>query len=133
MLKKDLCPGGPENLWTLFGTNRCCGGGGAGGGAGGGGGGTQMMKNMCRNNEKAARSMGTLLLVFFICWSPIAVCVSLSQTFHIYKLPPVLFDVGICLLYLNSTMNPLLYAAASKRFRQNYRTIVCFLFPDKTS
>ncbi|XP_063296084.1 G-protein coupled receptor 161-like [Pelobates fuscus] len=62
-----------------------------------------------------------VILIFFCCWVPYII-VSISQSITIkskqWDLPPQIQTISAWLALLNSSINPLLYALLSKRFRK---------------
>ncbi|XP_067874161.1 trace amine-associated receptor 1-like [Heterodontus francisci] len=71
-----------------------------------------------RNNErKAAKTLGLVMGVFLICWSPFFICTSMDA-FVNFSIPPVLFDALVWFGYLNSTFNPIIYGFFFSWFRK---------------
>lgn len=80
-------------------------------------------KNMKRY-RKAARSLGVLVIAFSICWLPYTVStvtLSICDT----CISEDLYEAFSWLLWLNSSINPLLYAAMNPRFRNHYKRLLC--------
>ncbi|XP_072494573.1 trace amine-associated receptor 1 [Notamacropus eugenii] len=59
--------------------------------------------------KKAAKTLGIVMGVFFICWCPFFLC-TVIDPFVDYTIPPFLNDVLIWFGYLHSTLNPMVYA-----------------------
>ncbi|XP_067839892.1 trace amine-associated receptor 1-like [Heptranchias perlo] len=71
-----------------------------------------------RNNErKAAKTLGIVMGVFLICWSPFFICNTIDA-FVNYSTPPVLFDALVWFGYLNSAFNPIIYGFFYSWFRK---------------
>ncbi|ELT95143.1 hypothetical protein CAPTEDRAFT_120361 [Capitella teleta] len=83
------------------------------------------MRNL-RRDRKAARVLFILVIAFFVCWSPYSlttifysVCGDSCVNFDMYEL-------FTWLLWINSSLNPYLYAYANTRIRKHFRR---YLFP----
>ncbi|XP_014677822.1 PREDICTED: histamine H1 receptor-like [Priapulus caudatus] len=81
-----------------------------------------------RKDECAARGLFILIAIFVVMWTPYTTyltVVSLCPSCASVKL----YMFTYWLLYYNSLINPLAYAAASPRFRANFRRIWCRFRP----
>ncbi|XP_066569789.1 trace amine-associated receptor 1-like [Amia ocellicauda] len=67
--------------------------------------------------RKAAKTLGIVMGVFLFCWMPFFLCNIIDPIFN-YSVPPILFDTLTWLGYLNSTLNPLVYAFFYRWFRK---------------
>ncbi|KAI8480315.1 neuromedin U receptor [Branchiostoma belcheri] len=83
-----------------------------------------------KTRGQAVKKLGLVVLAFAVCWTP----------YHALRLMYVYADmfgstekvvylnmdyVSTVLLYLNSALNPVLYNLASKRFRHEFRVLLC--------
>ncbi|XP_060481496.1 5-hydroxytryptamine receptor 1D [Panthera onca] len=77
--------------------------------------------------RKATKTLGIILGAFIICWLPFFVA---SLVLPICRdscwLHPALFDFFTWLGYLNSLINPIIYTAFNKEFRQAFQKVVHF-------
>ncbi|XP_060114776.1 trace amine-associated receptor 1-like [Heteronotia binoei] len=73
--------------------------------------------------RKAAKTLGTVMGVFLICWFPFFFCTA-TDPFMNYTTPPVLIDAMVWFGYLNSTFNPIVYAYFYLWFRRALRMIL---------
>ncbi|XP_029452436.1 trace amine-associated receptor 1-like [Rhinatrema bivittatum] len=73
--------------------------------------------------RKAAKTLGIVMGVFLICWSPFFIC-TVTDPFLNYALPPILIDALVWFGYLNSTFNPMVYAFFYMWFRKALRMIM---------
>lgn len=82
-------------------------------------------KNGISQNKKrkAAKTLGIMMGVFLICWSPFFVC-TVMDPFLNYTILPPLNDAFIWFGYLNSTFNPMVYAFFYPWFRRALKTIL---------
>ncbi|XP_059163483.1 dopamine receptor 2-like [Physella acuta] len=78
--------------------------------------------------QKAAKTLGIVVGVFVICWVPFFcanVLFGLCHSECIYR-PEILFPVFTWLGYINSGMNPIIYALSMKDFRRAFsKMILC--------
>jgi histamine receptor H3 len=79
-----------------------------------------------RKDKKAARTLFILVVAFLVCWSPYSlttifnsVCGESCVNFHMYEL-------FTWLLWINSSLNPYLYAYSNIRIRKHFKR---YLFP----
>ncbi|XP_033874948.1 trace amine-associated receptor 1-like [Acipenser ruthenus] len=79
---------------------------------------------MSRQRErKAAKTLGIVMGVFLICWTPFIVCNSIDPFIN-YSAPPMLLDALVWFGYLNSAFNPIVYAFFYNWFRKALRIIM---------
>ncbi|XP_028809283.1 trace amine-associated receptor 1-like [Denticeps clupeoides] len=76
-----------------------------------------------KTERKATKSLAIVVGVFFACWSPFFLSVIIDP-FTGYSTPPVLFEIFGWSGYLNSTLNPMVYALFYSWFRKAFRLIV---------
>ncbi|KAJ1154630.1 hypothetical protein NDU88_007373 [Pleurodeles waltl] len=74
--------------------------------------------------RKAAKTLGIVMGVFLVCWSPFFFCTA-TDPFMNYAMPPTLIDALVWFGYLNSTFNPMVYAFFYKWFRRALKMIIC--------
>ena len=79
-----------------------------------------------RRNVKAAKNLAGLVITFLIFWTPYTIC-ALLQTLCPSCVSEGVFNFFFLWLWLNSSLNPLVYAASNPRFRQHYvRFLRCY-------
>ena len=90
--------------------------------------------------SRALKLMLAILITYFICWLPYDI-VTLLRLFPIpsnsLQVDPIFMLTAYSLAMLNSSINPAVYALASRNFRVAYRNIlgraqVCLIRKDKT-
>jgi histamine receptor H3 len=79
-------------------------------------------------DRKAAKSLFILVFVFALCWCPYtfltlirALCKQPDKCISAF-----IYEITFWLLWLNSTINPLLYSFLHVKFRQAFYQILCF-------
>jgi muscarinic acetylcholine receptor M3 len=80
-----------------------------------------------RQESKAAKTLSAILLSFIITWLPYNILVLLKPVTNCTKcIPQELWDFFYALCYINSTINPILYALCNASFRRTYvRILTC--------
>jgi hypothetical protein len=79
-------------------------------------------------DRKAAKNLFILVFAFVICWCPYTL---LTLIHALCKqgdncVSSLIYEITFWLLWLNSTINPLLYSFLHVKFRQAYYRILCF-------
>ncbi|XP_030580328.1 trace amine-associated receptor 8a-like [Archocentrus centrarchus] len=77
--------------------------------------------NVKKSEMKALRTISVLIIVFLICLCPYY-CVTLSGQDAVFSVSSV--TLVVCLFYLNSCINPLIYALFYPWFRKSVKQIV---------
>lgn len=79
-------------------------------------------------DRKAAKKLFILVFAFVICWCPYtlftlirALCSQEDKC-----IPPIIYEITFWLLWVNSTINPLLYSFLHVKFRKAFYDILCF-------
>uniref|UniRef100_A0A8C4RKE6 G-protein coupled receptors family 1 profile domain-containing protein n=1 Tax=Erpetoichthys calabaricus TaxID=27687 RepID=A0A8C4RKE6_ERPCA len=77
-----------------------------------------------KNSErKAAKTLGIVISVYFICWVPFYTC-KIIYTYTTLPVPNVFFNVLVWLIYFNSGMNPIIYALFYPWFKKSVKLIM---------
>ncbi|NXG47294.1 TAAR1 protein, partial [Psilopogon haemacephalus] len=83
---------------------------------------TQHHMSSCRE-RKAAKTLGIIMGVFLMCWGPFFFFTA-TNPFVNYTIPPVLIDALVWFGYLNSALNPIVYAFFYMWFRRALKMIL---------
>lgn len=83
-----------------------------------------------KQDRKAAKTLSAILLAFIVTWTPYSVLVVINAILGKQSaedhIPPVLWQFCYYLCYINSTINPVLYALCNAAFRRTYvRILTC--------
>ncbi|XP_006010957.3 trace amine-associated receptor 1-like [Latimeria chalumnae] len=76
-----------------------------------------------KRERKAAMTLGVVMGVFLLCWSPFFFC-NIMDPFLNYITPPILFDALVWFGYLNSTFNPIVYGFFYTWFQKTLKIIL---------
>ncbi|XP_037025743.1 5-hydroxytryptamine receptor 1-like [Bradysia coprophila] len=84
-------------------------------------------RNKLANERKASTTLGIIMSAFIVCWLPFFI-LALVRPFlgEQYQIPQSLSSVFLWLGYLNSMLNPIIYATLNKDFRKPFREMLCF-------
>ncbi|XP_071394827.1 trace amine-associated receptor 1-like [Centroberyx affinis] len=75
------------------------------------------------SQTKATKTLAIIMGAFLSFWTPFFVC-NIIDPFISYSTPPALFGTLAWVAYLNSTVNPLVYAFFYSWFRKAFRVII---------
>ena len=83
-----------------------------------------------KQDRKAAKTLSAILLAFIVTWTPYSVLVVLNAILGKKSadryIPEILWQFAYYLCYINSTINPVLYALCNASFRRTYvRILTC--------
>ncbi|CAH1790719.1 unnamed protein product [Owenia fusiformis] len=81
-------------------------------------------KNSYHKDRKAAINVAILVVVFAICWGPYEISALISAICPTC-VNPVLADIAFWMLWLNSTVNPILYPFLNRGFRNAFKSMLC--------
>ncbi|XP_051780708.1 trace amine-associated receptor 13c-like [Erpetoichthys calabaricus] len=78
-----------------------------------------------KSERKAAKTLGIVMVVFLLCLSPMYFFL-ITNLFTNFSAPPIVPTILIWLVYLNSTMNPIMYALFYPWFQKSVKLLVTF-------
>ncbi|XP_032223360.1 octopamine receptor beta-3R [Nematostella vectensis] len=78
-----------------------------------------------RRSIKAAKTIAIIVSAFLLCWMPYTLvsCASVICPPCFHRTPSELFTVTLLLAYINSALNPFLYAFHNTDFRESFRRL----------
>ncbi|KAM8910313.1 5-hydroxytryptamine receptor 4 isoform 1-T1 [Spinachia spinachia] len=95
-----------------------------GGGASGADSADHQRNHRMRTETKAAKTLCIIMGCFCLCWAPFFVT-NVVDPFIDYTVPDKLWAACLWLGYINSMLNPILYAFLNKSFRRAFLIILC--------
>uniref|UniRef100_A0A8C5U9I9 5-hydroxytryptamine receptor 4 n=1 Tax=Malurus cyaneus samueli TaxID=2593467 RepID=A0A8C5U9I9_9PASS len=82
------------------------------------------LSHRMRTETKAAKTLCIIMGCFCLCWAPFFVT-NIVDPFVNYSVPSKLWTAFLWLGYINSGLNPFLYAFLNKAFRRAFLIILC--------
>lgn len=90
-------------------------------------GGSQRVESI-RSKKRVTRMIIIVVVVFAICWLPIHISFMIQYLGPHYEASIVstsFMMAANCIAYMNSCMNPILYAFLSENFRRSFKNLLC--------
>ncbi|XP_041316492.1 5-hydroxytryptamine receptor 4-like, partial [Pyrgilauda ruficollis] len=84
----------------------------------------QHSSHRMKTETKAAKTLCIIMGCFCLCWAPFFVT-NIVDPFINYTVPGKLWTAFLWLGYINSGLNPFLYAFLNKAFRRAFLIILC--------
>ena len=81
-----------------------------------------------KREHKAAKTLGFILGAFIICWVPFFVWYVTATICGAVCSPKLLVDILFWVGYLNSAMNPVIYAYFNREFREAFKETLRNIF-----
>jgi len=84
--------------------------------------------NTRRRKQSVTRMIVVVIVIFSLCWGPIHIILNMKgmDKFPVNKLSISLQIAAQVLAYMNSCMNPILYAFLSENFRSAFKKVITF-------
>lgn len=83
-----------------------------------------MANSRMRIETKAAKTLAVIMGCFCLCWAPFFITNVVDPFIH-YSVPWQLWTAWLWLGYINSGLNPFLYAFLNRAFRRAFLVILC--------
>uniref|UniRef100_A0A8C4X3Y5 G-protein coupled receptors family 1 profile domain-containing protein n=1 Tax=Erpetoichthys calabaricus TaxID=27687 RepID=A0A8C4X3Y5_ERPCA len=78
-----------------------------------------------KSERKAAKTLGIVVAVFILCWLPFYTCTLLNQFIN-FSVPSVVSCAFLWLAYINSSINPVIYALFYPWFQKSLKLMMKF-------
>ncbi|XP_014792390.1 PREDICTED: histamine H3 receptor-like [Calidris pugnax] len=78
-----------------------------------------------QQDKKIARSLAIIVCVFAICWAPYTLLMIIRGACKGKCIHNSLYEITFWLLWINSSLNPILYPVCHMRFRMAFMKILC--------
>ncbi|XP_051960557.1 5-hydroxytryptamine receptor 4-like [Xyrauchen texanus] len=84
----------------------------------------QQGSSRIKNETKAAKTLAIIMGCFCLCWAPFFITNVVDPFIH-YTVPMQMWTAWLWLGYINSGLNPFLYAFLNRAFRRAFLMILC--------
>lgn len=81
-------------------------------------------------DKKVAKSLAIIVCVFGLCWAPYTLLMIIRAACHGQCVQHYMYEISFWLLWLNSSINPVLYPLCHSSFRRAFSKLLC---PNKIS
>lgn len=81
-------------------------------------------RKVLRKDIKAAKSLAVLVVTYAICWLPYTM-LTIFISFFPDSISDIVYEPTTWLLWLNSALNPILYALTNQQFKKNFSEMLC--------
>ncbi|XP_073406907.1 histamine H3 receptor-like [Dendrobates tinctorius] len=76
------------------------------------------------HDKKIAKSLFILVCVFCICWAPYSLLMTIRAACHDYCIASYWYEITFWLLWINSSINPILYPLCHSSFRSAFIKVI---------
>ncbi|XP_055063590.2 histamine H3 receptor [Misgurnus anguillicaudatus] len=80
-------------------------------------------------DKKVAKSLAVIVCVFGLCWAPYTLLMIIRAACHGQCVQHYLYEISFWLLWINSSINPVLYPLCHSSFKRAFSKLLC---PSKT-
>jgi hypothetical protein len=80
-----------------------------------------------RKERRAAITLGVLIIGFIVCWTPYMVLVIIQNIFG-HQVPSIFYGIFTFMGFLNSLINPIIYAVRNPAFRRAFKKVINVIF-----
>jgi hypothetical protein len=81
-----------------------------------------------RKERRAALTLGVLIIGFIVCWTPYSVLAIIQNIFG-HQFPSIYYGIFTFMGFLNSLINPIIYAVRNPAFRRAFKKVINLIFP----
>ncbi|KAJ8417723.1 hypothetical protein AAFF_G00225660 [Aldrovandia affinis] len=76
-------------------------------------------------DKKVAKSLAVIVCVFGLCWAPYTMLMIIRAACHSQCVQHYLYEISFWLLWINSSINPVLYPLCHTSFRRAFTKLLC--------
>lgn len=76
-------------------------------------------------DKKVAKSLAVIVCVFGLCWAPYTLLMIIRAVCHGQCVQHYLYEISFWLLWINSSINPVLYPLCHTSFRRAFSKLLC--------
>ncbi|XP_067105515.1 histamine H3 receptor [Osmerus mordax] len=76
-------------------------------------------------DKKVAKSLAVIVCVFGLCWAPYTLLMIIRAACHAQCVQHYLYEISFWLLWINSSINPILYPLCHTSFRRAFSKLLC--------
>ncbi|XP_006641444.1 histamine H3 receptor [Lepisosteus oculatus] len=76
-------------------------------------------------DKKVAKSLAVIVCVFGLCWAPYTLLMIIRAACHGQCVQHYLYEISFWLLWINSSINPVLYPLCHMSFRKAFMKLLC--------
>lgn len=86
---------------------------------------SNISKRNFKREHKAAKTLGIIMGCFIVCWLPFFIWYTVSNVCQeSCVFPKIIGDVVFWIGYINSTLNPIIYAFYNREFRKAFKEVI---------
>lgn len=83
------------------------------------------IRHRLSKDKKVAKSLGVIVCVFGLCWAPYTLMMIIRAACHAQCVQHYLYEISFWLLWINSSINPVLYPLCHTSFRRAFSKLLC--------
>ncbi|KAJ7985899.1 hypothetical protein DPEC_G00345250 [Dallia pectoralis] len=76
-------------------------------------------------DKKVAKTLAVIVCIFGLCWAPYTLLMIIRAACHAQCVHNHLYEISFWLLWINSSINPVLYPLCHTSFRKAFRKLLC--------
>ncbi|XP_010896054.3 histamine H3 receptor [Esox lucius] len=76
-------------------------------------------------DKKVAKTLAVIVCTFGLCWAPYTLLMIIRAACHAQCVHNYLYEISFWLLWINSSINPVLYPLCHTSFRKAFRKLLC--------
>ncbi|KAL1007110.1 hypothetical protein UPYG_G00082110 [Umbra pygmaea] len=76
-------------------------------------------------DKKVAKTLAVIVCIFGLCWAPYTLLMIIRAACHAQCVHNYLYEISFWLLWINSSINPVLYPLCHTSFRKAFKKLLC--------